>query len=68
MAMKKDGGAVSLAHDFDRSDDSVDQFVLESVRSVLEIAKDEKMQVLTASELLDGKKRGSDNGCVDNHS
>ena len=68
LLAKKDGGAVSLAHDFDRSDDSVDQFVLESVRSVLEIAQDQKMQVLTASELLDGKKRSPGNGRVSNHS
>ena len=59
LLAKKDGGAVSLAHDFDRSDDSVDRLVLESVRSVLAMAGEENMRVLTASELLNGKKTGS---------
>lgn len=50
------GGTVSLAHDFDRSDDSVDQFVLESTRSVLSVAKEENMRILTLSELLGDSK------------
>ena len=53
---KEAGGAVILAHDFDRSDDSVDLIVLESVRSVLAMAKAESMRVLTVSELLDDRK------------
>lgn len=51
---KKTGGAVSLAHDFDRSDDSTDQVVLESLRSALITAREEDMRVLTISELLRG--------------
>jgi len=53
---KEAGGTVSLAHDFDRSDDSVDQMVLESTRSILSVAKEENMRILTVSEFLnDGK-------------
>jgi peptidoglycan/xylan/chitin deacetylase (PgdA/CDA1 family) len=46
------GGAVSLAHDFDRSNDSVDRFVLESTSSALEMAKRTGMTIITCSELL----------------
>lgn len=53
---KKAGGAVSLSHDFDRSDDRVDRLVLESVRSALAMAEEEGMRVLTVSELLNGRK------------
>ena len=49
---KKSGGAVSLAHDFDRSDTRVDNLVLESTRSILSMAKEEGMRVLTVSQLL----------------
>lgn len=52
LLAKKSGGAVSLAHDFDRSDDSMDGLVLESVRSALEMAKEEGMRVPTISQLL----------------
>lgn len=48
----KTGGAVLLAHDFDRLDDSVDQMVLESVRLALAMAKEKNMQILTCSQLL----------------
>ena len=50
---KEAGGIVSLAHDFDRSDDKADRFVLESVRSALAMAKEHDMCLLTVSELLD---------------
>ena len=49
---KKAGGAVSLAHDFDRSDDSMDGLVLESIRSALAMAEEEGMRVSTISQLL----------------
>lgn len=52
LLAEKAGGAVSLAHDFDRSDDSVDSLVLESVRFALEMAKEKGMQTLTCSQLL----------------
>jgi len=50
---EKAGGAVSLAHDFDRSHDDKIPFVVESVRAVLAMAADKGMRVLTVSELLD---------------
>jgi peptidoglycan-N-acetylglucosamine deacetylase len=53
LLAKKTGGAVSLAHDFDRPDDSIDQTVLESVRLALPMAKERGMQILTCSQLLD---------------
>jgi peptidoglycan/xylan/chitin deacetylase (PgdA/CDA1 family) len=50
------GGTVSLAHDFDRSDDKTDPLVLESVRSALAMAREKGMRVLTVSELLGNSK------------
>ena len=52
LLAKKAGGMVSLAHDFDRSDESRRQFVIESTRSVLAAAKEKHMSVLTVSELF----------------
>lgn len=46
-------GAVSVAHDFDRSNENTSRFVVESVRAALAMAADRGMQVLTVSELLD---------------
>ena len=53
---KKTGGAVTLAHDFDRSDDSNDCFVLESIQSILTMAQQADLQMLTVSQLLENKK------------
>lgn len=53
LLAKEAGGMVSLAHDFDRSDDKADRFVLESVRAALAMAKEQDMCLLTVSELLD---------------
>lgn len=52
LLMKEAGGAVSLAHDFDRSDDDVNGLVLESVRLALAMAKETNMRTLTCSQLL----------------
>jgi len=57
--VKKAGGAVSLAHDFDRSDDTLDPLILESIRSALATARQTGMQVLTCSELFSRDKRGN---------
>lgn len=46
------GGAVVLAHDFDRSDDTVDGMVLESIESLLITAQKESFRVMTISEVL----------------
>lgn len=56
---QKAGGAVSLAHDFDRSDDTLDPLVIESIRSALTMARQTGMQVLTCSELLSRGKSGN---------
>jgi peptidoglycan-N-acetylglucosamine deacetylase len=56
---EKAGGAVSLAHDFDRSDDTLDPLILESVRLALAMARQTGMQVLTCSELFSRDKRGN---------
>ena len=53
MSAEKAGGAVSLAHDFDRSNEDTSQFVIESVRTTLAMAADKGMRLLTVSELLD---------------
>lgn len=53
MLAEKAGGAVSLAHDFDRSNENTSRFVVESIRAALEMAADKGMRVLTVSELLD---------------
>ena len=53
LLAEKTGGAVSLAHDFDRSNENTSRFVVESVRAALAMAADKGMRVLTVSELLD---------------
>ena len=53
MLAEKTGGAVSLAHDFDRSKEDMSPFVVESVRAALAMAADKGMRTLTVSELLD---------------
>ncbi|MFC1793985.1 hypothetical protein ACFL3Q_10420, partial [Planctomycetota bacterium] len=50
---EKTGGAVSLAHDFDRKNDNTNRFVIKSVTAALAMATDKGMRVLTVSELLD---------------
>ena len=52
LLAQKTGGAVSLAHDFDRCDDSRDESVIEFVRSALNMAKQKKLRLLTISQLL----------------
>ena len=53
LLAEKTGGAVSLAHDFDRSNENTSRFVIESVRAALAMAADKSMRLLTISELLD---------------
>lgn len=48
------GGAVVLAHDFDRSNASVENMVIDSIRSGLNMARKSGMKVLTVSQLLSG--------------
>lgn len=54
--VRKAGGAVSLAHDFDRSNDKTERFVLESLRCVLATAREGDMRLMTVSQLLHGCK------------
>jgi len=56
LQIKKAGGAVTLAHDFDRSDDTTDHFVLESIRSILTMVQQSDLQMLTVSQLMENKK------------
>lgn len=49
----KEGGVVSLAHDFDRKNEKINQYVVESLRLLLSMAADKGMRVITVSELLD---------------
>jgi peptidoglycan/xylan/chitin deacetylase (PgdA/CDA1 family) len=53
---KKNGGTVSLAHDFDRRDLSTEKYILESTRYTLAAAKENGMKILTVSELLNDTK------------
>ncbi len=52
LSAQNAGGAVVLAHDYDRSDDSYATFVLESIQGVLEMAEHNDMHVMPVSELL----------------
>lgn len=49
---KEAGGAVLLAHDFDRGDQSVEQLIVESIRLTLSMAKENGMCIVTVSELF----------------
>jgi len=46
------GGAVSLAHDFDRKNENRSRYVVGSARAALTMAADRGMQVMTVSQLL----------------
>lgn len=52
MLAGKAGGGVSLAHDFDRLDESVDDLVLKSLRAALIMAKQTGMKIRTISDLV----------------
>ena len=43
------------SRDFGRSDDSNDCFVLESIRSILTMAQQSDLQMLTISQLMENK-------------
>jgi hypothetical protein len=50
--LEKSGGAVVLGHDFDRDDDAMAPLVIDSVRTILKVAPETKMRVMTVSQLL----------------
>jgi hypothetical protein len=54
--LKKVGGAVTLAHDFERRNEDTSKMILEVTHTLLEQAKITGVRVVTASELL-GTKR-----------
>ena len=54
LQITKDGGGVFLAHDNDRINPGTELMVLESIRSVLAMASEAGMQVVTVSQLLNG--------------
>jgi len=56
MLLGQTGGMVCLAHDFDRSNESAGQLMLDSLRTVLSAAEKNRMQILTVSELLHAGK------------
>ena len=55
--LKRTNGAVILAHDFDRPDDSMDGVILESLRTALMTAKKSGMNIVTVSHFLSRRKR-----------
>jgi peptidoglycan/xylan/chitin deacetylase (PgdA/CDA1 family) len=55
LQIENTDGFVSLAHDFDRSDESADPFVLEYVKTALAIAQKNKLRITPALELLNAK-------------
>ena len=56
VSARIDGGAIVLAHDFDRSTNEIDHYVLESLRLSLAAAKKSGMRICTVSQLI-GMKR-----------
>lgn len=57
--IEKVGGAVTLAHDFDRSDSSADDMIIESTRLGLNAAAKAGVKILTVSQLLQLSRRKS---------
>jgi len=57
LLASKTGGAVAIAHDFDRTDDDANKRVLDSIRSALLTARETEMRVMTISELVGHKWR-----------
>lgn len=52
LLAKKAGGAVTLTHDFERSDKNAETLVVDLTRSALSMAEEAGMQVLPVSQLL----------------
>lgn len=49
--LKTKGGGVTLAHDFDRSSDNTDTFVIESLKQTIAAAKENNIKIITFTEL-----------------
>jgi hypothetical protein len=50
--LARQGGGVVLLHDFERTDADTGQMVLDSLRNVLQTAKERNLRVMPVSELL----------------
>ncbi len=51
LVLKTKKGGVILAHDFDRSSNNTDQFVIESLRKAIATAKENSMKIITFAEI-----------------
>lgn len=51
IQLQKSGGAVYIAHDFDRPDDEINEGVLRSLDMILDAARKSDMKIMTFSEL-----------------
>jgi len=49
---KQTQGAVTLAHNFDRKNDNIDNMVLETLHSILSVARETGMRIRTMSEFM----------------
>ncbi len=56
-AVRRSGSVISLAHDFDRSESDVDEYVLSTVRAILVSAKEAGLHFVTMTEALSRRKR-----------
>ncbi|UCG48215.1 MAG: polysaccharide deacetylase family protein [Phycisphaerales bacterium] len=56
-AAREAGGAVLLAHDFDRDEKGVGELVHEFVRALITMARESDMKVLAVTELLNQKRQ-----------
>lgn len=51
MQARKRGGSVFLMHDFDRTDESINERVIKSLDTILQLARQTDMKIMTFSEL-----------------
>lgn len=58
-ALRRSGSAISLAHDFDRGERSVDNYVLTTLRAILDYGKSADIPFRTMAEVLSGPRRES---------
>jgi peptidoglycan/xylan/chitin deacetylase (PgdA/CDA1 family) len=57
--IRQSGSAISLAHDFDRRESSIDEYVLSTVRAILDYAKNAGIPLVTMTEAMDGHRAQS---------
>lgn len=54
-SLRRENGAVILAHDFDRNSEDVDSMILDFVRSALAYAEEQSIEILPISKLMEIK-------------